>query len=110
MQERGSGQLPNKQSGIGGRPPGDKLDIPIRTKTDVSEVIIYATKTDKKYHKGSCRYLKKSRIPMKLADAKKVLTPCGSCRPPKAGPYPDRWARRRPTADRSLASMHITIR
>jgi len=85
-----------KTVGIGGRPPGAKLDIPIRTKTDVSEVIVYATKTGKKYHKGSCRYLKKSRIPMKLADAKKVLTPCGSCRPPKAGPYPDRW-RRRPT-------------
>ncbi len=93
MQERGSGQLPvNKQSKIGGRPPGAKLDVPIWTKTDVSEIIVYATQTGKQYHKGSCRYFKKSRIPMNLSDAKKGLTPCGASRPPKTGPYPDRWA------------------
>ena len=76
----------NKQSGINGRPLDAKLDIPLRTKKNVGEVVVYATKTGKKYHKGSCRYLKKSRIPMTLADAKKVLTPCGACKPLKVGP------------------------
>ncbi len=83
---KGLWAVTDKLSGIYGRPFGAKLDIPLRTKTDVCEVVVYATKTGNKYHKGSCRYLKKSRIPMMLADAKKVLTPCGACKPLKASP------------------------
>lgn len=48
------------------------------------EVTVYITKTGKKYHKGDCRYLKKSKIKISLKDAcKREYTPCKVCKPPK---------------------------
>ena len=44
---------------------------------------VYITKTGKKYHKGSCRYLRSSKISISLEDAKaKGYTPCSVCKPP----------------------------
>lgn len=44
--------------------------------------IVYVTGTGKKYHRGGCRYLRKSRIPVKLCDAIAAgYTPCRVCRP-----------------------------
>lgn len=46
-------------------------------------VTVYVTNTGKKYHADGCRHLRKSRIPMKLEDAKKAgYEPCSVCRPP----------------------------
>ena len=43
---------------------------------------VYATDTGECYHRGDCRYLSKSRIPMSLKDAKaKGYRPCSVCRP-----------------------------
>ena len=43
---------------------------------------IFRTTTGKKYHKESCRYLSKSKIPITLGEAKdKGLGPCGVCKP-----------------------------
>ena len=70
-----------KQSGIVGKSSDAKVDVPLRLQSDVSHVIVYATRTGKKYHKASCRYLKKSRIPMKLGDAKMALSACKVCKP-----------------------------
>ena len=70
-----------KQSGIVGKRSDAKVDVPLRPQSDVSHVIVYATRTGKKYHKASCRYLKKSRIPMKLGDAKMALSACKVCKP-----------------------------
>jgi cytochrome c5 len=48
------------------------------------EQTVYVTKTGKKYHTATCRYLAKSKIPMSLKDAKtKGYTPCSVCRPPQ---------------------------
>lgn len=48
------------------------------------EVYVYITKTGKKYHKGNCRYLKKSKIKITLEEAcKRGYTPCKVCKPPK---------------------------
>lgn len=48
------------------------------------EVTVYITKTGKKYHRGNCRYLKKSKIKISLKDAcKRGYTPCKVCKPPK---------------------------
>jgi micrococcal nuclease len=80
---------PVKQSGIGGQRSDAKVDIPLRAKTDIIQVIVYASRTGKKYHTASCRYLKKSRIPMKLTEAKMALSACKVCKPLKVGPYPD---------------------
>ena len=48
------------------------------------EQTVYITKTGKKYHTSSCRYLSKSKIPISLKDAKaNGYTPCSVCRPPQ---------------------------
>lgn len=44
---------------------------------------VYITNTGKKYHIDGCRYLKNSKIEIKLEDAKSQgYTPCGVCNPP----------------------------
>ena len=49
---------------------------------DEAKVIVYVTKSGKKYHRDGCRYLK-SRIPITLEEAKaKGYTPCSACSPP----------------------------
>lgn len=46
--------------------------------------IVYITKTGKKYHTSGCSSLRKSKIPITLAEAKaKGYTPCSRCRPPR---------------------------
>lgn len=48
-----------------------------------AEIIVYVTNTGKKYHRGTCRYLKKSKIPISLEDAKRQgYGPCSVCKPP----------------------------
>jgi hypothetical protein len=43
---------------------------------------VYVTKTGKKYHRGSCSYLRQSKIPTSLDDAtKNGYTPCSRCNP-----------------------------
>ena len=49
---------------------------------DEKTIIVYVTRTGIKYHRQRCRHLKKSSIPMALADAKVNYTPCKVCRPP----------------------------
>ena len=48
-----------------------------------SDPTVYVTKTGKKYHRDGCQYLKKSKIPMSLSEAKSAgLEPCSKCHPP----------------------------
>ena len=43
---------------------------------------IFRTNTGKRYHRGSCRYLSRSKIPITLKEAQnRDLSPCGVCRP-----------------------------
>lgn len=50
----------------------------------VSTQTVYITKSGTKYHRSECSYLKSSRIPISLEDAKKGgYTPCSVCKPPK---------------------------
>lgn len=53
-----------------------------RKDTQTSGVTVYVTRTGKKYHRGSCSYLRQSRIPMSLSEAKVQYGPCSRCRPP----------------------------
>ena len=56
--------------------------VPVVTKP--SGVIVYVTKTGKKYHRQDCQFLSKSKIAMGLDEAKKRgLTPCRICKPPE---------------------------
>lgn len=51
--------------------------------SEKQEITVYSTRAGKKYHRGSCRYLSKSKIPISLGDAKKRYGPCSVCRPPQ---------------------------
>ena len=42
---------------------------------------VYITRTGKKYHRGSCSYLRYSKIPILLAEAKRGYSPCSVCNP-----------------------------
>jgi len=42
---------------------------------------VYITRTGKKYHRGSCSYLRYSKIPISLTDAKRGYSPCSVCDP-----------------------------
>ena len=46
-------------------------------------VIVYITRTGSKYHRGTCRHLSESKIPMDLEEARRVLEPCKVCQPPR---------------------------
>ena len=51
-----------------------------RKKNPDESITVYITKTGSKYHAYGCRYLKKSCIPISLADAKRSgYTPCSVC-------------------------------
>lgn len=47
-------------------------------------IIVYITRTGKKYHREGCSALKRSKIPISLKEAsKRGYTPCSRCNPPK---------------------------
>ena len=48
------------------------------------EQTVYITRTGKKYHTATCRYLSHSKIPVSLKDAQaNGYTPCSVCHPPR---------------------------
>ena len=47
------------------------------------EETVYVTRTGSKYHRLSCQYLRRSRIPISLKEAKRSYEPCSVCRPPQ---------------------------
>jgi micrococcal nuclease len=50
---------------------------------DPDELIVYVTKSGKKYHRQGCQYLSKSAIPLPLKEAiRKGYEPCSRCKPP----------------------------
>ena len=51
----------------------------IEKQLDTKPVMAYVTRIGKKYHRESCSYLSKSKIPMKLSEAKKRYGPCSKC-------------------------------
>jgi hypothetical protein len=63
--------------------------LAVRTSTaharqqDPQTVTVYITRTGEKYHRGSCRYLRQSKIAVTLAEARKGYAPCSVCRPPR---------------------------
>jgi competence protein ComEC len=51
--------------------------------TEKNEVTVYITDSGSKYHRDGCQYLKKSKTPISLEDAKKSYGPCSKCNPPQ---------------------------
>lgn len=57
---------------------------PSKSTADPATVMVWITKTGKKYHREGCEHLKKSATQVTLADAKaKGLEPCQTCEPPQ---------------------------
>jgi hypothetical protein len=49
-----------------------------------ASIKLYITRTGKKYHRGSCSYLRKSKIPISLKKlCARGYTPCSRCNPPR---------------------------
>ena len=49
----------------------------------LEEETVYVTRTGKKYHREGCTSLRRSKIPISLAEAKGWYGPCGRCNPPR---------------------------
>ena len=63
---------------------GNKSSTPKSSTEDKKEITVYITKTGAKYHTAGCSYLKKSSIPIELANAiGSGYTPCSRCSPPR---------------------------
>jgi len=66
----------NRTSSVTARPQPTALQR-------IEEAAVYVTRTDDKYHRGGCRYLSRSQIPISLLDARSGYAPCSVCRPPR---------------------------
>jgi endonuclease YncB( thermonuclease family) len=71
---------PNLRS-VADTEPGSTLQQPAASQTE--NVAVYVTRTGAKYHRGSCRYLRKSKIPISLSEAKRRYGACLVCKPPQ---------------------------
>lgn len=49
--------------------------------TEPEEETVYVTRTGSKYHRLSCQYLRRSRIPISLKEARRSYEPCSVCKP-----------------------------
>ena len=45
--------------------------------------LVFLTLLGKKYHRAVCRYLKKTKIPKRLSEARIDYEPCSVCKPPQ---------------------------
>ena len=50
---------------------------------DEMATTVYVTRTGACYHRASCTYLRRSKIPMELSRAKQRYRPCSRCNPPR---------------------------
>ena len=50
---------------------------------DPQEITVYVTNTGSKYHRDGCQYLRQSRIPISLKDARRSYSACSVCHPPQ---------------------------
>ncbi len=81
---RAQDEAMRQKRGIWGQKVEPKVEPKEKTQKDPDEdVTVYITRTGSKYHRGSCSYLRKSRIPISLKEAKRRgYTPCSRCNPP----------------------------
>lgn len=66
--------------GLTDAPPAQKLVV---LDEQPQAETVYITRTGKKYHRGSCSALRRSKIPIALVDAKQGYAPCARCDPPR---------------------------
>ena len=66
--------------GLTDAPPAQKLVV---LDEQPQAEAVYITRTGKKYHRGSCSSLRRSKILISLAEAKQEYGPCARCDPPR---------------------------
>ncbi len=54
----------------------------IEPQVQPQSVTVYVTRTGEKYHRDGCRYLRQSKIPMTLDNARARYDACKVCTPP----------------------------
>lgn len=54
---------------------------PPKVEVEPQTITVYVTRTGSKYHRGSCRYFRQSRIPMELKRAARRYGPRATARP-----------------------------
>ena len=80
--EAGAGLWGSGQSGSGiPVAPPRSVDRSEAAGTAPTTETVYVTRTGGKYHRAGCRYLARSKIPMKLEEAQDQYEPCPVCRP-----------------------------
>lgn len=63
--------------------PATAIVVAQRPKPAPQSDTVYVTRTGEKYHRGTCRSLRKSRIETTVAEAKRrSFTACKICKPP----------------------------
>ena len=65
---------------VGGSNPRSSASPEARRSTGETGTV-YVTRTGRKYHREGCRFLSKSKIPMKRNEAVERYEPCGFCEP-----------------------------
>ncbi len=63
--------------------PPPTEEVAPETATEQEAVTVYVTRTGTKYHRGSCSYLRQSKIATTLSDARASYGPCSRCKPPR---------------------------
>ena len=77
-------QAPSESTTTVSTPGASSVVAPVPPASTPQSVMVYITKTGKKYHKDGCSSLSKSKTPISLTDAKsKGYTPCSICNPPQ---------------------------
>lgn len=75
-------ELRARRNGIGRWGSPSSVSQPAKPVVSDREPIVYITKSGAKYHRESCRYLSKSKIPISLEDAKtRGYSACKVCKP-----------------------------
>lgn len=82
------GPPPRFVAGAGARPEPAPATAPARAEVSAAaandDVIVYVTANGTRYHRAECYHLRKSRIPLKLSEAKaRGYKPCAHCKPPE---------------------------
>ena len=63
--------------------PAPEVPSAVSNPLDDESQTVYVTDKGKKYHQEGCRYLKDSKRPLSLSEARKTHTPCKVCKAPK---------------------------
>ena len=71
--------------GLEGGERSAEADSATVSSAEADPVVVYVTESGTRYHRGSCRYLKSSRIPLPLTAAMQQYEACKICEPPTGG-------------------------